>query len=144
MCWYYQEKEFGIIEEDKNIIANSVGFVYIITNKTSGRKYIGKKLFKFRKTKQVKKIKKKILVESDWMNYYSSSPKVKEDVNLYGKENFKREIICFCDSKSEMNYLEAKYQFVNNVLLSDDWYNDWISIRVTSKHLKKFSETKST
>lgn len=125
MSWIYKEKEF--IEDD---IDKQVGFVYIITNLIDGKKYIGKKLFKFRKQKQVKKKKKKILVQSDWEDYYGSSDLLKRDVESLGKENFKREILYLCENKTQMSYLELKEQMSHRVLESDDYYNQWIMVRV--------------
>ena len=117
-----------------------MGFVYLITNKISNRKYIGKKLSKFSKTtyktvklkngtKKRKKIKSKI--ESDWQTYYGSNLELQKDVIALGAENFTREILKYCKSKTELSYYEAKYQFDNDVLLDEDkWYNGWISVKV--------------
>lgn len=117
-------------------IADYVGFVYIITNLTNGRKYIGKKNFYFSKTRTVKGKKKRSKVESDWRDYYGSNKELLEDINKLGKDLFKREIVRLCKSKGEFGYYEAKLQFENNVLESDDWYNTWIMVRVHKKHLK--------
>lgn len=125
MSWIYKEKEFTEDDIDKQ-----VGFVYIITNLIDGKKYIGKKLFKFRRQKQVKKKKKKILVQSDWEDYYGSSDLLKRDVESLGKENFKREILYLCENKTQMSYLELKEQMSHRVLESDDYYNQWIMVRV--------------
>ena len=57
------------------------------------------------------------------------------DVETYGSINFKREILKLCKAKGEFSYYEAKYQFDNNVLESDEYYNDWIMVRVHKKHL---------
>ena len=51
--WIYKNKIF------EEVPANAYGYVYLITNNLTGRKYIGKKLFWFRKTKVVKGKKKK-------------------------------------------------------------------------------------
>jgi hypothetical protein len=112
-----------------------VGFVYIITNQLSKRKYIGKKNFYFSRSKQVKGKKKRFKVESDWLDYYGSNKELQQDVEKLGKENFKREIVRLCKTKAEFGYYEAKLQFDNNVLESDDWYNTWIMCRVHKKHL---------
>lgn len=115
-----------------------VGFVYLITNKISGRRYIGKKLFWSSKRKQVNKVRKRIKIESDWKTYWSSSEELKKDVTTFGEENFTREIIHLCKSKGTANYLEAKEQFKEAVLENKDgWYNDWIMVRVNRSHLTK-------
>jgi hypothetical protein len=122
-----------------------VGFVYIIVNTVTGRKYIGKKLAKFSKTtyKTVKlkngtKKKKKIRgkIDSDWRDYYGSSPELSKDIAQLGQENFRREILFYCKSKAECSYVEAKIQFERKVLESDDYYNGQISCRIHQSHIK--------
>jgi hypothetical protein len=97
--------------------------------------YIGKKNFYFSKTKQVKGKKKRFKVESDWLDYYGSNKELAADVEKYGKENFKREILMLCMSKGDFAYYEAKLQFDFNVLESPDYYNSWIMCRIHKKHL---------
>ena len=143
MTWYYKKK---IVEE---LPKDCVGFVYLITNNISGRKYIGKKLAKFAKTtykvvklkngtKKRKKIRGK--VESDWKDYYGSSDALTKDIQALGKENFTREILFYCSSKAECSYIEAREQFKNKVLESDDWYNGHIQVRVHGSHIRKKSQ----
>lgn len=138
MTWLYNNQPVETLPED------CVGFVYLITNVTNNRKYIGKKLAKFSKTTQktVKlkngsKKKKKIRtkVDSDWRDYYGSSPELSKDVELFGKDNFKREILYYCKSKSECSYIEAREQFSRRVLESQDWYNGHIQVRVHGSHI---------
>lgn len=140
MHWTYQDTLIEELPED------CVGFVYLITNTISGKKYIGKKLAKFSKTtykvvklkngtKKKKKIRSKI--DSDWRDYYGSSPNLTKDIELLGKENFKREILYYCTSKAQCSYIEAREQFLNKVLESDDWYNGHIQVRVHGSHILK-------
>ena len=142
MTWTYQNQLVETLPED------CVGFVYLITNLISGRKYIGKKLAKFSKTtyktvklkngtKKKKKIRSKI--DSDWQEYYGSSPNLTADIQALGKENFSREILFYCKSKAECSYIEAREQFINRVLESDDWYNGHIQVRVHGSHIKKLN-----
>jgi hypothetical protein len=129
--WLYNEKNV-----DEDLLIDYTGFIYCITNIINGKQYIGKKLLKFKKIKQVKGKRKKYLVESDWREYYSSSDSLKADVDLLGREKFKREILKFCKTKGECNYWEAKYQFLYGVLESDMWYNGHIQVRVHKSHIK--------
>ena len=129
--WQYDGKDFT-----EDLIGDNYGFVYQITNLTNGRKYIGKKFFYSAKTKQVKGKKKKFKVPSDWQTYYGSSAEVTKDVLLLGHDKFNREILHLCLSKGDCGYLEAKEQFVNGALESDDYYNTWIMVRVRKSHLK--------
>jgi hypothetical protein len=138
MSWYYQNTLVETLPED------CVGFVYLITNTTNGRKYIGKKLAKFSRTKyrvvklkngnkKKKKIKDKI--DSDWQEYYGSSPELTADILKLGAENFTREILYYCRSKSECSYIEAREQFSRRVLESNEYYNGHIQVRVHGSHI---------
>jgi hypothetical protein len=140
MTWYFQNETVESLPEE------CVGFVYLITNLISGRKYIGKKLAKFSKTtykvvklkngtKKKKKIRSKI--DSDWREYYGSNLELSKDVDTLGTENFKREIMFYCKSKSECSYIEAREQFTHKVLESKDYYNGQISVRVHGSHILK-------
>jgi hypothetical protein len=128
---------------DESSLDDFIGFVYIITNLDSGRQYIGKKLLKFKRTKTVKGKKKKILVDSDWKTYWGSNKVLIEEVQSLGEDKYKREIVRLCKSKGELNYFEAKYQFVLGALESDAYYNEWVSCKIHKAHLKKvdFSPT---
>jgi hypothetical protein len=111
------------------------GFVYTITNNISGKKYIGKKFFWHKKSRIVKGKKKKFLAESDWKDYFGSSEALLEDVKSLGESNFTREIIYLCKSKSECSYKETYEIFNRNALLSEDYYNSWVSVRINKKNV---------
>ena len=139
MTWTYKGSIVNELPED------CVGFGYCITNTVSGRQYIGKKLAKFSKTtyktvklkngtKKKKKIRSKI--DSDWQEYYGSSPNLTADITSLGKENFSREILYYCKSKAETSYIEAREQFDRKVLESDEYYNGHIQVRVHGSHIK--------
>jgi hypothetical protein len=140
MSWMFEGAETSELPE-------CVGFVYLITNNLSGRRYIGKKLSQFTKTSMktitlksgIKKKKKvKTMVESDWRTYWSSSTVLQKDVAELGQENFSREILFFCNSKGSLSYIEAREQFNNKVLEDvDQWYNGIISCRINRSHLTK-------
>jgi len=132
MSWIYNGIEYTEPQEEY------YGFVYIITNILTNRKYIGKKLFWFKKTKQVKGKKKRYLVPSDWIEYWGSSKELQQDILAQGNQYFTREIIHLCKNKGECSYLEAKEQFDREVLMRpDEYYNDWIMCRVHRKHIQK-------
>jgi hypothetical protein len=108
----------------------------LITNTTNNRKYIGKKLAQFKRTKpplKGRKNKRRSTVESDWREYYGSSDELNEDVEKLGTQSFKREILFYCTSKSELSYVEAREQFNYKVLESDEYYNGHIRVRVHGK-----------
>ena len=139
MTWLFENTQIETLPED------CVGFVYLITNTVSGRKYIGKKLAKFSKTtvrtvklkngtKKKKKIRSKI--DSDWQLYYGSSDQLTKDIEILGADKFQREILFYCTSKAECSYIEAREQFRHKVLESDDYYNGQISVRVHGSHIK--------
>jgi hypothetical protein len=115
----------------------AIGFVYLITNTQNNKKYIGKKVFHFQKSIQKNLKKKKIKVESDWKTYTGSNEDLNSDIKTNNPE-LKQEIIQICYSRSELSYIEAYHQFINNVLIDSSYYNNWISVRVTRKHLNKY------
>jgi hypothetical protein len=131
--WLYKNEIVNTLPED------SIGFVYLITNTQTNKKYIGKKLAKFSRikyrivtlkngTKKKKRIKDQ--VDSDWLTYYGSSDALSKDIELLGTEHFKREILYYCYSKAECSYVEAREQFKHRVLESDDYYNGHIRVRI--------------
>lgn len=138
MTWSYQQNPITELPDD------CVGFVYLITNLTNNRKYVGKKLSKFSKTtyktikkkdgtKKKKRVRTKI--DSDWLEYFGSSIELNKDVESLGKENFTREILYFCKSKAECSYIEAREQFARKVLESTEYYNNNIMCRIHGSHI---------
>ena len=127
MQWTYRGKKVDSIPDEYE------GFVYLITNKKTGQKYVGKKLAKFKTTKpplKGKKNKRRGYKESDWKTYYGSSDRLNADVAALGEKHFTREILYLCKGRGEMSYIEAREQFDRRVLETDDYYNGIINVRV--------------
>lgn len=135
--WYYKNKEFNETPDEFQ------GFVYVITELDTNKKYVGKKNFWKPKVLPVTKTRKRRVrtrAESDWRDYFGSSAEVKLLVENKGKNQFKREIIRLCKTKGEMSYFEMKEQFDRDVLLRDDYYNEFIGGKIHSKHLKGITD----
>ena len=138
MMWIYDGKEFTSTD-----IGDHYGFVYRITNLESGHDYVGRKYFKSkRKLAPLKgrKNKRHKITETDWMDYWGSSKRLLEDIELLGKDKFKREIIRLCKTRGETNYMEAKIQFDEDVLLREDNYNGIIAIKLGIGSVKNLKE----
>ena len=107
--WFYNGKPFTSSD-----IGDYFGFVYLITNKSNHRKYIGRKyLWQFRTPKGKKR---KVKSESNWKEYYGSCPELKEDIDKFGRENFSRTILSLHKTKGKTNFEETRQLFNNNVL----------------------------
>lgn len=115
MTWKYNDADF--LDPPKKM----EGFVYIITNLTNNKKYIGKKSFWTRR-KDPKTGRRKTK-ESDWKKYFGSCDELNEDVKLLGEDKFLREILYLCAHKKSMSYYETMEQFKRDVLMTDDYYN---------------------
>jgi len=128
--WYYKGEELSEVPD------GYVGMVYLITDLTNDKKYVGKKQFHFRRTKTVKGKRKKTVVESDWQKYYGSNKELQEQVALNGEQQFRREVLYLCENKTQMSYLELREQIDRRVLETESYYNSWISAKVRkTKHL---------
>jgi hypothetical protein len=138
MTWLYNNEEFkGSLEHE--------GFVYLITNLETNRKYVGKKTLlsrhRIEKTitlkSGVKKRKRvRLTKESDWRDYWSSCRELQDDVEILGKDKFRREILMLCRTRAEMSYYEIKIQLEHDVLLKPtEWYNGFVGCRINRTHL---------
>jgi len=128
--WLYNNIEFT-----EDMVGDWFGYVYEIVNLTNGRRYVGKKFFTRAGTKQIKGKKKKVRLSSGWANYWSSSEELKADVKKLGEENFSRKILHLCKSRSECSYRETKEIFINDALLTTEYYNSWVSCKIHKAHV---------
>jgi len=129
IMWLYQGKPFT-----EEMIADNVGFVYLISNHTSGKSYVGKKLFTKSKSYQKNKKKKKMRVASDWITYTGSNEQLNADI-LAG-HSITKEILHLCKSKGWCTYHETKEILTRDCLLSEQYYNYWVSCKIRRTHLK--------
>ena len=132
--WLYNGKPF-----DSEDIQDNYGFIYRITNTTNGHDYVGRKYFttvKKRPPLKGKKNKRRETVETDWKEYWGSSPRLQADIDTLGRDKFTREIIHLCKSRGETNSMEAYYQFTEGVLLREDNYNGIIQIKLGKNSVK--------
>ena len=130
--WTFEGSSVNKLPEDCE------GFVYLITNLTNGKMYVGKKLARFKVTKpplKGKKNKRRSTKESDWKTYWGSSDYLNADVKELGEDKFTRVILHYCQSRGMLSYLEAKEQFDREVLISDTYYNGIINVRVGSSKI---------
>lgn len=131
--WLYR----GNIITEKDISQDQLGFIYIITQKSTGKKYIGRKMLWKTKTRTIKGKKKKEIVSSDWLTYWSSSPYLLDMIEEYGKDDFSREILIFCYSKSEILYAEEAILYHVNAMLDDSWLNGNIRTKIQKSWFSK-------
>lgn len=129
--WLFEDREYDFDE-------TYYGFVYLIENLDTGRKYVGRKYFTSAGYKTVNKKRKKIRKESDWRDYYGSSPLLKEDVEKLGKDKFKRTILHLCKTRASCSYFESKEIFVRDALLRENYYNGIVQCRINHNHMKDY------
>ena len=131
--WHYNGKEFDETPDEYQ------GFVYQITEKTTGMKYIGKKFFwKPKVLPKTKKRKRRVRTrtESDWRKYFGSSKEVQLLVEENGADAFHREILMLCKTKGQCSYYEMKYQLELDVLLKpEEYYNAFVGGKIHRKHI---------
>jgi hypothetical protein len=126
-------QDYGHWKVTTDIPEESIGFIYKITNLDNNRKYIGKKLLKFKTSKKPLKgrvNKRRGTKESDWKSYTGSCNQLNEDIVKIGKDKFSFEILCWCKSKSDLSYAEMKQIILANALYDKDYYNEYVGGRV--------------
>lgn len=136
MCWIFEQGKdiikINSLEDIPTEYKKSIGFIYHIEQKSTGRKYIGRKMFYENKTVQKNKIKKKIKKETNWLNYWSSSQTLINLVEEMGEEDFVRRILVFCSTKSQMIYSEECLLYFCDAMLNPIWVNDNIRSKIYS------------
>jgi hypothetical protein len=132
MTWYLHNTAQEFTED---MIGGAFGMVYLITHTPTGKKYVGKKFFTKAKTRQVKGKKKRSRVASDWITYWGSNKELQEEVKKNGEEQYTREILHLCKSRSELSYWETFEIFSRHALLSEAYWNQWVSARINAKNL---------
>jgi hypothetical protein len=125
--WTYQGDTLVSIDA---VPKNAIGFIYLITQVSTGKKYIGRKLLTKAATKTINGKKKKLRVESDWKDYWSSSPKIKQWIDENGYDDFRREVLLFVSSKGMLAYGEELALYMMGALESDAWLNDNIRSKI--------------
>jgi hypothetical protein len=89
-------------------------FVYLLTDRETGRWYIGKKSFwswTTLPTLKGTKRKREKVVESSWLDYDGSNAEMQKLIAERGRDRSSREILHLCRRKSEMVYHDARLQF---------------------------------
>ena len=109
--WIYNGEPFT-----DEMIGDHYGFIYLVVDTVTGRKYIGRKFFSQAGYKQIKGKRKKIRKPSDWKNYYGSSPELLTLVKQHGKDRYTRDILMLCTTLGATKYHETRMLFLHNVL----------------------------
>jgi endonuclease SegE-like protein len=109
-----------------------LGFVYMIECPSTGRYYLGKKLFTSSKRKKLAGAARvqRLRVESDWMNYWGSCKELVADIQKLGKESFLRTILAVKDTKTDLAYTELIYQIQYDVMNDPFSYNRVLNVRL--------------
>jgi len=125
--WIYGNIEIKSLEDVPN---GSIGFVYMLTHRETGLRYIGKKNLYRANSK-----------ESDWLKYLSSSSSVKALSKDLG--DFERVILEFFDTKIDGTYLECQHLFEHKVLTDnrDLYLNRNILGKFYKGRVKKYDQS---
>jgi hypothetical protein len=130
--WFYHNTAAEFNPDDAE---GYFGFVYLITHNPTGRKYIGKKFFTKAGTRQIKGKKKKIRKTSDWESYWGSNTELQAEVTKNGEEQYTREILHLCKTRSACSYWETWEIFNRHALLNENFYNGWVSCKIHKSHV---------
>ena len=144
--WVYQGHTVTDEMFEKVILAGFMGFIYLITEVETGNLYVGRKLLYHSQKRKVKTKKgtyrnKRVVKESNWRDYFGSSPMLTERV-LSGEYTYEREVLIFCKNKADLMYHEVREQIERNVLFDDKYMNMLIHCRTTGKGMTPFDVLK--
>ena len=130
--WYYKGTAFT-----SDDIGDFFGYVYLITNKTTGKKYIGRKYFV--QKRKPRGAKRRVTSESDWKRYFGSSEELKQDIKCIGRDSFRREILSLHTTLGQVNYEETKQLFLHNVLTEalDDGTPKYYNSNILGRYMRK-------
>lgn len=141
--WIYKQKK---ITDVSQIPPQAIGFVYMITHIPTQIKYIGKKNLQTRITKRLTKKElsehvgkgrkprtKKVIKESNWLDYRGSGKKFLDLIKDAPDTDLIKEILCFCETSKSLTYQEVKYQITLGVLEKKEYSNDTILGKFYSK-----------
>lgn len=103
-------------------IGDSVGFVYLIEHLPTGKKYVGCKVFYFKR--KPRGGGRRVTKESDWKKYWGSCEELKADLKEKGPTEFRRTIISLHGSLGDLHLGEVKELFKRDVLENHDFYNN--------------------
>lgn len=136
--WKYLGNDIKSMEDIPKENAAALGFIYMITQLSTGKKYIGKKMLSKAATKTVKGVKKKIRKESDWLEYWSSSPQINQWIaDAGGTKDFTKEILIFCNSKGGLAYSEELALYMVGAMENDKWLNQNIRSKIYRSWVNK-------
>ena len=149
--WTYKGR---LVTEINDMPEGSDTFKDETTHKSSGKKYIGKKVLFFERNKRLGKralealreerkakgikgrvpLKQKVITESDWKDYHGSHKEILKLLKEEGGEGFERKILCYVPTKKLLTYYECKYLFIKEVLEHDSLF---INDNVLGKFYRK-------
>lgn len=85
------------------------GYIYLTTNTINNKKYIGQR--------------RAFNGSPEDDDYLGSGTILQRAIKLYGKENFTKEILEYCDSLNELNEAEKKWIAYYDAVTSNEFYN---------------------